>query len=405
MRPRTFILIILVLLLAVAAIVVFLVTSGDLNVAGLLGNGNDAPTAEETTEDAPEEVQPAATPTPTVRFVPVVVTTSEIPIGARLEERYLDIEMRPETNIAVQADYTFSEIEEVANRIARADIARGQAVLNSMIALSPTDLAAIGSDLALYVDQGNVAMAVPINRYSGAAYAMRPGDLVDVLMSLNFVKIDEEFQTALPNIERRINQVALQEGRDFLFEPIAQGRLELIPTVNLVPSIGPSGQSAWQYGDILQIPRRVTQLTIQQAEVLWVGTWELPGVDTEAQQPAAQPTPAAEAEEAADGEESAATDGASQASEEEARPREEQPDMIILSMPPQDALALKWAMDRGVDLNLALRAQGDSSVFATTSVSLPQLVEQGGVTIPERDDSDLHPRADEVDPPELSPLP
>lgn len=400
MRPRTFILIILVLLLAVAAIVIFLVMGGDLDVAGLLGNGNGAPIGEETTEDAPEVVQPAATPTPSVRFVPVVVTNADIPIGARIEERYLDIEMRPETNIAVQADYTFEEVEEVANRIARADIARGQAVLNSMIALSPTDLAAMGSDLALYVNQGNVAMAVPINRYTGAAYAMRPGDLVDVVMSLNFVKIDEEFQTALPNIERRINQVALQEGRSFLFAPIAQGRLELIPTVNLVPSIGPSGQSEWQYGDILQIPRRVTQLTIQQAEVLWVGTWELPGIDTSVQQ--AQPAPEAE-----DGEEEAADGGAAPArtTDEEARPREERPDMIILSMPPQDALALKWAMDRGVDLNLALRAQGDNSVFATTSVSLPQLVEQGGLTIPERDDSDLHPRADEVDPPQLPPLP
>ncbi|HSM56894.1 MAG TPA: RcpC/CpaB family pilus assembly protein [Candidatus Sulfomarinibacteraceae bacterium] len=401
MRPRTFILIILVLLLAVAAIVGFLVLGGNLDVAGLL-SGNGAPTAEETTEDVPEVVQPAATATPTVRFVPVVVTTAEVPIGARIEERYLSIEMRPETNIAVQANYTFSEIEEVANRIARADISRGQAVLNSMIALSPTDLAGIGSDLALYVDQGNVAMAVPINRYTGAAYAMRPGDRVDVLMSLNFVKIDDEFQTALPNIERRINQVALQDGRSFLFDSIAQGRLELIPTVNLVPSIGPSGQSAWQYGDILQIPRRVTQLTVQQAEVLWVGTWELPGLEIEAQQPAAQPTPVAEG--ATDQEEGAAAARASQA-EEEGRPREERPDMIILSMPPQDALALKWAMDRGVDLNLALRAQGDSSVFATTSVSLPQLVEQGGLTIPERADSDVHPRADEVDPPELSPLP
>src|SRR5690606_2001626 len=110
----------------------------------------------------------------------------------------LAVEMRPETNIAVQAGYTFSDIEEVANRITRVEVPKGQAILNSMIALSPRDLAAIGSDLALYVNQGHVAIAMPVNRYSGAAYAMRPGDMVDVMMSLQFVKIDDEFQTARP---------------------------------------------------------------------------------------------------------------------------------------------------------------------------------------------------------------
>ena len=85
--------------------------------------------------------------------------------------------------------------------------------------------------------------------------------------------------------------------------------------------------------------------------------------------------------------------------------REERPDVVILGMTPQDALALKWAMDRGVDLNLALRAQGDVTVFATTSVSLPLLIDQGGLTIPDRTDSDIHPRADQVKPPSLPPRP
>lgn len=402
MRPRTFILIILVLLLAVAAVVFFLVLSGTLDVAGLLGDGIEFPTAQEEAEDdvAEEEiVQPAATPTPSLRFVPVVSARTDIPLGARLTEDLLQVERRPETNIAVQAAYTFGEVEEVAERIARVPIAEGQAILNSMIALSPTDLGAMGSDLALYVNQGRVAVAVPIDRYSGAAYAMRPGDMVDVLMSLSFVKIDEEFQTARPNFDNRIDPFALQDGQSFLFSPIAQGRLELVEGLNLVATVGPGGQETWEEGQLLQIPRRATQLTIQQAEVLWVGTWFESGLVDSAAPAASQPQVQPQAQ------------GAQEDAQVQPTPtpeftrRENRPDVVILSLTLQDALALKWAMDRGVDIDLALRSQGDTTVFATTSVSLPQLVEQGGLTIPERGENDIHPRADDVDPPSLPPLP
>jgi hypothetical protein len=215
------------------------------------------------------------------------------------------------------------------------------------------------------------------------------------MMSLSFVKIDEGFQSALPNYDQRVNPFALDEGRSFLFSPIAQGRLELIPGVNLVASIGPGGQGERSFGDLLQIPRRVTQLTIQQAEVVWVGTWGMTGDDT----PAAAPEQA----QGTEGEQAAAAPAATVTPE--FTRRETRPDIIILSMPPQDALALKWAMDRGVDIDLALRSQGDTAVFATTSISLPQLVDQGGLTIPERGGNDLHPRADDVAPPEVPAVP
>ena len=402
MRPRTFILIIMVLLLAVAAVVFYLVLSGTLDIGGLLLNGQDTPTAQDGgdgAEDAPGAVQPAPTPTPSVRFEEVVVTKIDVPFGARISEDFLEIELRPETNIAVQAGYTFADVEEVSDRIARVPIASGQAVLNSMIALSPSDLASMGSDLSLYIDQGNVAIAMPINSYSGAAYAMRPGDHVDVMMSLSFVKLDEEFQTALPNLDQRVDPFALDEGASFLFSPIAQGRLELIPGVNLVATIGPGGQEEWQFGDLLQIPRRVTQLTIQQAEVVWVGTWEDPTAATApSEQAGVQPVPGLEAT-------PGAVPGVAPTATPEFTRTEIRPDIIILSMTPQDALALKWAMDRGVDIDLVLRSQGDTSVFATSSVSLPQLVDQGGLTIPDRGGNDLHPRADDVDPPQVPAVP
>lgn len=395
MRPRTFILIIFVLLVAVVAVVFYLVLSGSLDIGGLLGGTTAPPTA--VSEDGPDTAQPAATPTPSVRFEEVVVTSIDVPLGQRVSEEFLEIELRPDTNIAVQAGYTFNDIEEVADRIARVPIAEGQAVLNSMIALSPTDLASLGSDLSLYVEQGNVAIAIPINRYSGAAYAMRPGDLVDVMMTLSVINVDPAFQSALPNLTRRVDPFALQEGGAFLFEAMNAGRLELIPGVNLVASIQPSEEGAPGFDDLLQIPRRVTQLTIQQSEVVWVGTWDETVIAGEApdeiqvqtgEDPVGEP----------------ATDVEPTAVPEFAR-RDLQPDLIILSMTPQDALAFKWALDRGIDIDLALRSQGDTEVFATTSISLPQLVDQGGLTIPDRGENDLHPRADDAEPPSVPAAP
>jgi hypothetical protein len=74
---------------------------------------------------------------------------------------------------------------------------------------------------------------------------------------------------------------------------------------------------------------------------------------------------------------------------------------VILSLPAQEALALKWALERGVQIDLALRAQGDETVFETVSISLPQIVEQGDLRVPEPSDFDLHPRADQVPPPSV----
>lgn len=390
MRARSFILLFLVIVL-IAVIAVAYVLRGqsggdvldDVVVADPAGSTDDGQTAQEPN-------LPTPSPTPSTRLVPVVVTKVQIPAGTRLTEEYLEVEMRPDTNIAVQANYIYSDITEVVGRIAGVEIARGQAVLSAMLALSPADLASMGSDLALFATQGNVVLAMPIDRYSGAAYAMRPGDLIDILMTVSLVARDEEFQTALPNLDWRVNQQNLENGSNFLFTPIAQGRLELVAGINLVASIGPGGQESWDVegGELLQIPRRATQLTIQQARVVWVGTWRDPRIIEQQQAQLA----------------AAAAAGTPVPTAQSAFERQEtMPDLILLSMPAQDALVLKWAMDRGLNIDLALRSQGDTSAFFTTSVSFPQLVEQGGLTIPEPGLYDVEERADEVERPAVPP--
>jgi Flp pilus assembly protein CpaB len=395
MRLRTFLLLIVVLVvLAVVAVLFFTRLSGD-GIAGISLGGNDSGTPPDQTVTQPVEggeapALPTPTATPQVRFEFVVVAARNIPVGERLREDLLDTESRPDSNIALQGGYVFSDTKELVGKIVKTNIAEGQAILAPMIALSPIDLASSGSDLSLYVDQGNVAIAFPIDRYSGVAYAMRPGDLVDILMSMPIVELDPDFNTKLPNVTQRVDELALAEGRDFLFPPALEGRLELIEPLNLVGEVsGPISDD--ENSKSTQVARRITQLTIQQAQVIWVGTWQDP-LELERRADAA----AVQAEEASLNSDIPVPTPTPLPERLEARP-----DVVVLTMPAQDALALKWSLERGLNIDLALRAPGDPTVFATSSVSLPILVDSGALRIPNNSQFGVDPSLYKLDFPTL----
>lgn len=391
MRPRIFILLILVLLIVVFAAGAFYLISTDGGpLAGILGNG-DTQQVETGNQTSDGDSGPPPTPTPDVRFVPVVVAIVDLPIGQRITADLVREELRPDTNVAVVAGVTFDDVELVIGEIVKTHVSSGQEIIRPMLALSPSDLVTMGSDLSLYVDQGKVSVAVPIDSFSGAAYALRPGDLVDVLMSLKLVELDPDFQTARPNVWIRVFEPALLEGTEFLFPETSEGRLELISNLNTVGVVGPRL-------DETQIPRRVTQLTVQQAEVLWMGSWLDPADQLNQVFSADAVKSVDENAPPADGEEPVAQPT-------EANVQIINPDIVILSMTVQDALAVKYALETGIEIHLALRSQGDNSLFITTSVSLPQIVEQGLLTIPIPPVYGLEPRVDLVPTPGVPDLP
>lgn len=393
MRLRTFILLILVLILVGALALILLGNSGIGPLASLFGGDESSgDTVDEATNEEGSEEPLLPPPTPTPGLEDVVVARANIPVGTMLTDELLEVQRWPRNNIALQGGYTFTDTTRLVGRIAKVDISQGQSVLSPMLALNPTDVASFGSDLALYVPFGEVAVAFPIDRFNGAAFAMRPGDSVDVMMTLRVVAIDPQFGTILPNRVERVIQSALLDGQAFLFPPVTNGRLEFIPEINQVAAIVPSliGLEGQDFTIGLPIPKRVTQLTIQQAEVLYVGTWYDPlelKEDVEAEVAAGLRAP---------------TDAFDESSTIPGR-LERLPDVVILSMSSQDALALNWAMIRGVDINLALRSPGDQTAFVTTSVSLPQIIDQGGLAIPEQSNFDLHPSMEDVFIPSLPP--
>jgi Flp pilus assembly protein CpaB len=386
MRARTFILLILVLLVAAVAVILVVTNLSGGGIAGLLGGEQP----EQVEEGGEEPGLP--TPTPTPASQPVVVAKVRLPVGEILTADVLDIEMRPITNIALQGGYTFTDTQQLVGRIVKAEIARGQEILSPMIALNPTDVAAFGSDLSLYVPQGQVAVALPVDRFSGASLAMRPGDHIDVVMTLRAIEIDPTFRSALPNQVERVIESALVRGQAFLFPPVDEGRLEFIPEINQVAAIVPGGAfittQDWVTGD--PVPKRVTQLTIQQATVIYVGQWIDPR-RLEREQEAAQAGVAATQQ--------AVQGGGTPVPIATPTPipsrLDPNPGMVIISMSAQDALVLKYAREREVQIDLVLRAPGDQTQFVTTSVSLPQIIDQGGLAIPEPSDVELfNPRID-----------
>ena len=388
MRSRTFILLILVLVVLAAAVVyfVFLADCGSFLTNWKSDCKEEAAKAEDQpdvvssqpVDTAPEATSvPDPTATPVVQFVDVVVADVFLPIGERIRADIIRVEQRPIDNVAVVGGVTFAEADELVGRLLRTDVSRGQEILAPMVALSPTDLTDQGSDLSLYVDDGKVAVAFPIDLFSGAAFAVRPGDLVDAIMTLRLVEVDDEFTTVRPNIwERVIEERLLAGSGNFLAQETSEGRLELIPGINTVAVVEPGDGKD-------QIPRRTTQLTLQQMEVLWMGSWRDPrqGLGQEFNADALLTTQSQE--------------GVSPTPVPKERP-ENRPDVVILSLSSQDALILKWALETGITIDLVLRAQGDTTPYVTASVSLPQILEGGILVIPETGEFSLEPRVDDI---------
>jgi hypothetical protein len=158
----------------------------------------------------------------------------------------------------------------------------------------------------------------------------------------------------------------------------ALGRIETIPPgelANVVPAEP-------------QRPRLVSQRSIESALVLHVGEFPLDGrfialTDTPTPAPTPTPVPAEEGEEAP--------------AEAEAEqpppptPTPTVPNIITLGITPQDAVVLTWALNSGVNINMALRSARDVPQVPTTSVTLQYMIETYNITVPPKLPYSLEP--------------
>ncbi|MEM8858931.1 MAG: RcpC/CpaB family pilus assembly protein, partial [Chloroflexota bacterium] len=310
---------------------------------------------------APEEV---------VEFVEVVISNNTIPRGFQLTENELETEIRLIDQVSPNM---ITNIEDAVGLFTRKGIFQGETLTYEALA---SDLREIGQEdfgPSSLIPPGFVAMSVPYDRVSGVGGGIEAGDSVDILISFLLIPVDEEFQTPLHNsavlyvneeieVEDENGEITIQTVRiPFIIEP--QGRYEELATGDLA-NIAPSEtQARGQH----------VAFVIQNAAVIEVGQW-IPPV------PPLLPTPTLSPEEIDELAESGQTpedvqvtlsDLANDVNDTIAALKDPlQAGSILIALPPQQQITLKYAIETNSSIDFALRGEGDGQLYATENVSL-----------------------------------
>jgi Flp pilus assembly protein CpaB len=326
-RGRLLIILGIILGLATVGAVAFLLLQGGGGVQDIVG-GEPTPT-------------PPALETPGVPTTQVIVALQPIGRGSPFVAGSIGRRDWPANNVPPD---TIADEAETIGKVAKTEIVQGQVIVRSMLA----DVAGVG-EASFQIPVGRVAVAYPITRQTSVAYAVQPGDYVDILITAFFVDVDEEFQTTLPNklsfiVPELDPDTGEETGRFTLSEPIDEGRFEL--SSGDIPAIVFPREE--------QIPRRVAQLTVQAAKVIRVGPWIEP-----------PPPPAPEE------------------GEEVPTPTPNLPDVVTLAVTPQDALVLVWLRQSGIYSEMALRAAGEENAdHLTEAVTLQYMLTRFNIAVP-----------------------
>jgi Flp pilus assembly protein CpaB len=324
-------------------------------------------------------LQPAPANAPAEVAVPdrvdIVVITQNAPRGTVLDETVLGLIPLPR-DLLISG--MFTDLAQVVGRQAKFDLDSGIPLTANMLVDTAAQLSTAGSVASLSIPEGMVAKSIPINRLASVSYALRPGDRVVVIASMQFIDLDADFQTKLPNSTALVYGSSIALG--------AEGGPPRL-TSEIVSGGGPEGrieqteelteENIYVVPSEAQRPRLATQIIIPSATVLNVGDFELEqaGVaNVEAPPPAA----AGEGEEAAPVQEEAP------------------PDNITLIVTPQEAVNLTYLIDSGVEISLALRSAGDSTVIDTDTATIQYFLDDYSIPLPAKLPYGLAPRVDKV---------
>jgi Flp pilus assembly protein CpaB len=301
-------------------------------------------------------VSPPASPTPS--NVKVYVVGQKIERDHQIDAASLSTIDLPENLVA---EWMIRDQEKVVGKYAAYPLEQGMLLSSTLVSDRP---GAQGSEAARLISPGLVAISIPINRINSVAYAIRDGDHVNVIATTMFVDLDASFQSVLPN---NLGQVKGPGGADSSSSIVAggsgpYGRIDLDPTLNQAIYVVPSEA---------QRPRLVSQMVLQNIQVLHIGTFPLVSTNTveatpDPNKPAPTPAPVAS------------------------------PDIIILIVTPQDAVSLTYLLHSGTDLTLTLRAPDDESRPETEAATLQYLLSQYAIPVPAKLPYGIQPRLDKL---------
>jgi pilus assembly protein CpaB len=331
----------------------------------LLFQPEDAP------EDTPTEVAetgaveqaetpaPILTPSPTIpqeelnNMVDVVVAWNTVPRGFQMTEAELAIDKRLASEVGSNV---IIDIDDAVGLYARREIYQGETLTADSLVRDPTLIGVESYGPSSLVPPGWVALAVPLDRLSSVAYGISPGDTVDIMLSFTLNAIDEQFQTLLLNsaVFFLPETGGDEGGQQFvIIDPL--GRFEQIATGDLA-HVQPSESTE------RPIP---VSVILQGARVVQVGPWQ-PSLPV----PPPTPTPDPEAPTPTPGGGPPPT------------PTPPPPNVLLLALPPQQQLFLKYALEVNADIDYALRGVNDPQLYAIEGVDFNYLLRQFDITIP-----------------------
>ena len=285
-----------------------------------------------------------ATPVPEpVEMTEIVVAIQNVPRGMQIKAEDLAIELQEWPNEHLPYEF-YSDMEEVDGKFARMDIPRGMPVLPDMLAQSGGMLSVTGSSAALFAPNNLVAYAIPMDTQGAVAWAIQPGDRVDVLSAFEMVAVDPAAYT------ENIRMFTILAEADIPSQTSPFGRFEVLPNGRLAAIYDVTGEGAAD----AKLSTIVVQLTVQNAIVWHVGMWQ---DETTAAPELAEPEPAG-----------ALGGGAAEAAPTPVPPPSTHQDIepVTLLVTREDALVLKYLHEMGADLDLVLRPANYTEIAIQT---------------------------------------
>lgn len=316
------------------------------------------------------------------RYVQIVSAGQNIAQGSLITDAMLSSYPLPEDNLV---EGQFRDKSLVVNMYAKIAIPQGVTITASEISATPGNVNLLGSSWASYISQGLTAVSIPITRLSSAAFGIRDGDYVDVIVTMLLVDVDPANQSALPNYAAGVTMLGANQEPLLTAQIASGGELSRVgravqdTTLNLPLYLVPSEA---------QRPRLVTQMIMQNIQVLHVGTFlPLPGESASDQ--TAAPTSAAPT----------ATPQPANQSQTVSVPR---PDIITVMVTPQDAVMLTYLIYSGAYINLTLRNPDDQKPSSQPdAATLEYLLTQYNIPVPAKLPYAMQPRLDTLQQPKL----
>jgi Flp pilus assembly protein CpaB len=331
----------------------------------------------------PSTIQPSATQaTPQMNLVEIVTAGQNIAPGTPITEAMLSSIQIPESAL-VEGEFTNKA--EVVSMYAKYTIAQGVQIMRSMVS-ETQGINLPGSSWAPYIPQGLTAVSIPITRLSSVAYGIRDGDYVNIIVTMLLVDVDPTNQSILPNFTANVISPGVTGNGVQLTALIASGgegskvgSTVLDETLNqpiyLVPSEG-------------QRPRLVTQMIMQNIQVLHVGSFPLPGETVSDQLTLSDSGLVATATPVPAGEQPTVV--------------VKRPDIVTLMVSPDDANTLVFLIYSGAKITLTLRNPNNPGpVVQTDAAMLEYLLTQYNIPIPAKLPYAVQPRLDNLLDPKL----